>query len=167
MKQHNRITAILMLLLSAMCFITAKSIAQPFIGMNLTQKGIGANMGFLFNNIEVTANYKSLRSRNDVPKVSSLSAGYRYLLTQKEIYNWSVTPSIGIGNYRLKDFTAYNADPTGKTGVTQISECYPIVGVNLSRDNWIGQGFVSADYCNKIFFYGIGIRTYFYRRLNK
>ena len=146
-----------------LCF--TDSFGQGFIGLNLTQKGIGVNTGFLAGNVEITANYKSLTSRNDVPKVLSLSAGYRYLLTFNEINNWSITPSIGIGNYRLQDFKAYDADITGKTGIKQISEFKPIYGVNFSKDSHIGQGFVSVDYCNKIIFYGIGIRAYFYRKL--
>lgn len=162
--KHVIIKVALIAAMIAMCF--ADSFAQPFAGLNLTNKGIGANMGFLIHNtVEVTANYKSLTNRNDVPKVLSLSAGLRVLLTRNELNNWSVTPSIGVGNYRLKDFSGYYADPTGKTGIKQISQYKPIVGVNLSKDAYMGQMFLSIDYCNKITFYGAGIRFYLYRRL--
>ena len=157
---------LLIIILAALVFTSCRVFAQPFLGFNANNRGVGVHAGFLFNNIEVTGNYKSFSRRNDVPKVLSLSAGYRVLLTQKEMDNWSVTPSIGVGNYRLKDFTAYDADPTGITGIKQISKYKPVYGVNLSRDSYLGQGFVSVDYCNKAMFYGIGIRGYlFYRKL--
>lgn len=157
------ITVVIILGIILLCF--TDSFSQPFVGLNLTQKGIGVNTGFLINNVEITANYKPLTNKQDVPKVLSLSAGYRCLLTFNEINNWSITPSVGVGNYRVKDFRDYDADPTGKTGIKQISKYEPIYGINLSKDSWIGQGFVSVDYCNKIVFYGIGIRAYFYRKL--
>lgn len=147
-----------------MCFAD-NVFAQPFLGMNLSNRGIGVNTGFLINNVEITANYKPLTNKQDVPKVLSLSAGYRCLLTFNELNNWSITPSVGIGNYRIKDFKSYDADVTGKTGIKQVSEFKPIYGVNFSKDSYIGQAFVSVDYCNKIVFYGIGIRAYFYRKL--
>lgn len=160
MKRSAIIQTITLLLISINC------ISQPFAGDNFTQRGIGLNTGFLFDNtIEVTANFKTFRNGNEEPKIISLSAGYKYLFTRNELNNWSVTPSIGFANYRVKDFKAYDADPTGKTGIMQINEGHPIIGINFSKDIFMGQLFLSADYCNKLMYYGTGIRFYFYRKL--
>ena len=164
MKKETKQIIGVVLLAIAICFADSCN-AQPFLGLNLTQKGIGVNAGYLIDNIEITANYKPLTNKQDVPKVLSLSAGYRCLLTFNELNNWSITPSVGIGNYRIKDFKDYDADVTGKAGIKQVSEFKPIYGVNFSKDSYIGQAFLSVDYCNKVVFYGIGIRAYFYRKL--
>ena len=141
-----------------------KAFAQPFIGMQLTNKGIGVQTGFLVGNIEITLAYKPISNQENKPKIASLSACYRILVTRNELNNFSVTPSIGIGNYRVKDFTGYDADPTGKTGILQINTNTPVYGLNLAKDMYKGQIFVSADYC-KGFYYGVGIRCYFYRKI--
>ena len=154
------------IIIAALLFCFADSVfAQPFIGVQALNKGIGVQTGFLVGNIELTASYKPLTTRNDVAKVSSLTAGYRLLITKNEINNYSILPSVGIGNYRLKDFTAYDADPTGKTGIKQNSKIKPIIGINFCKDANKGQMFISLDFCNKVTYYGVGIRAYFYRIL--
>lgn len=148
--------------LIACTLIIAASYCQPFAGLGLTNKGVNFQAGALISGIEITAAAKRPYSRNDIPLIYSLSVGKQILLTDNQEDNYSITPSIGYANYRIKDFTAYDKDPTGATGPVQISTFTPIYGLELGKDSYMGRVFISANYCKGLYF-GMGIKIFPYR----
>jgi len=140
----------LVIFMSTMLFM-ARSFAQPFLGLGVTNKGANIQAGVWVNDLELSAGYKVPLVHNDIPSIASILAGYRigkYLI-----------PSIGVANYRVKDYTEYNADPTGKSAIIQISEIHPLVGLELGLNSYCGRVFAQANYC-KGFYFGIGIKMF-------
>jgi len=125
--------------------------AQPFLGLGATNKGINIQAGAWIEDVEISAAYKIPVIKNDIASIASLSAGYRV--------GKHLIPSIGIANYRVKDFTEYNADPTGKSAIVQISEVHPIYGLEAGYNSYCGRVFAQANYC-KGFYFGVGIKMF-------
>ncbi len=153
MKAIITITAIL---------ISLTAMSQPFLGLQVNNKGGTVQLGALIETVEITASYKTPFSREDVAKVASLSIGKVVFLTKNDEDNYSISLHAGYANYRIKDFAAYDADGTGKTGITQINEYRPVFGVEAGKDIYLGRVFISANYC-KGMWYGVGIKMFPYR----
>ena len=161
--------SIIVMLLILICLfaesIFDKLFAQPSIGMKMLNTGIGADIGFLFDNkIDLQLATSPITGNNEAQRVTTITAGYRVLLTNNELNNYSITPSVGYGLYRTKDYTDYNNDPLGKGAVKQINLNYPAMNINFAKDIHKGQIYLQANYC-KFFYYGAGFRVYFYRKL--
>ena len=158
MKKENVIVILI-------CLFTGKLFAQPSIGMKLLNNGVGMDIGFLIDNkVDVQLSTMGMTGNNEAAKVTTITAGYRVLLSRNELNNYSVTPSVGYGLYRTKDFTGYNNDPSGKTGPKQINLNYPALSINVAKDIHKGQIYLQANYCKSLY-YGVGFRVYFYRKL--
>ncbi len=163
--KHTIVVVILLLLCVFGDAIINKLFAQPSLGMKLLNNGVGMDVGFLIDNkVDVQLSTMGITGNNEKAKVTTLTAGYRVLLSRNELNNYSVTPSVGYGLYRVKDFTGYNNDPTGKTGIRQTNTNYPAASLYIAKDIHIGQIYLQTNYC-KILTYGVGFRVYFYRKL--
>jgi hypothetical protein len=151
---------LLPLLTVIICLSTAiAAVAQPFLGLALNDKGGTVQLGVLANGIDITAAYKTPFTKNDVAKIASLSIGKQLLLSHKEEDNYTITASFGFANYRVKDFTKYDA---GSDDITQVNELHPMYGLEVGKDSYMGRVFISASYC-KGMTYGIGIKMFPYR----
>jgi len=138
--------------------ITAQS--QPFFGLSAGNGGITYQAGALAESIEITAAYKMPLSKNDRPSVLSISVGKQILLTNNESDNYSITPTIGFANYRVKDFTKYDQ---GSDEIIQVSEFKPVFGLEVGKDSHMGRVFISANYC-KVAWFSIGIKVFTHRK---
>jgi len=147
------------LFVTALLLISITTPAQPFIGLQLFNQGAGIQLGYLVNKIEFTAAYKTPITRNDIPAFASLSIGKQILLSNAPADNFSITPSIGIANYRVQDFTKYNADPLGLAAIEQVSKIMPMYSIELGKDSYLGRYFISAGYCGAMY-YGIGLKIF-------
>jgi hypothetical protein len=142
--------------------ISLSAISQPYIGLQAGNKGVAAEFGFLANKIEIAVAAKTPLSNTDVPTLLSITVGKQFLLTQKEEDNYSFTTSIGFANYRVSDFTAYNADPTGQAGIVKISAIKPFYGMELGKDAYLGRVYIKAQYCGGAY-YSLGMKMFFNR----
>jgi len=154
MKTIITITAIL---------ISFTAMSQPFLGLQVNDKGGMVQLGALIETIEITASYKTPFTREDVAKVASLTIGKLIYLSGNDKDNYSISLHAGYANYRVKDFKAYDADKTGVTGITQVNEYQPVFAIEAGKDSYLGRVFVSAHYC-KGFWYGLGIKMFPYRK---
>ena len=153
----------LIIVMILLCF--ADTFAQPSIGMKLLNNGVGMDIGFLIDNkVDVQLSTMGITGNNEKAKVTTLTAGYRVLLSRNELNNYSITPSLGYGLYRIKDYTDYNNDPEGKAAVKRINLNYPALNINVAKDIHKGQIYIQANYL-KVLTYGVGFRVYFYRKL--
>ena len=116
-----------------------------------TNQGSGFGVGVLASNIEVQAGFNMPLRKTNVPHIMYVRGGY-----QIDLNDFSVTPSIGIADYKVKDFSDW--DKGGS--VISINKTLPIFSVEAGKDMNIGRLFISANYCQNIFF-GIGIKGFF------
>jgi len=142
--------------------ISTSAIAQPYIGLSVHNSGVGAQLGILAESIDVALAIKAPLTKVDVPTIVSLTVGKQFLLTQREEDNYSFTISAGAAFTSVKDFTAYNADPTGQTGIATVTSTSIIYGLQVGKDAYLGRVFISANYC-KGMYYGLGMRIFFNR----
>ena len=159
---NSKKTTILIILLALLICLADNLFSQPYIGLGLTNKGMLTQVGVLTDKIEVTGTWKLPFSQNDVATIIGLQFGTGFALGHKEKDNFFITPSVGFANYRIKDFTAYNADPTGRTGIVQISEFKSFLSLELDKDMARGRFFISASFCKTAYF-GFGIKIFPYR----
>ena len=157
-KRSVKVPAIIITLL----LVSINCISQPFLGLSVNNKGMGIQFGALSNSMEFKASYKVPFIRRDVASIASFTIGKMLLLSKQEEDNYAIIPEIGIANYRIKDFTAYDADQTGHSPIVQVSEFKPIYGISVTKDSYLGQSFVSANYCSGMY-YSIGMKLFFYR----
>lgn len=131
--------------------ISTKLSAQPFIGVGITSKGPEFNLGFMQSQIEVKFNYRQPWQKTAIPTITSLQVG-------KMIGNvFSVTPSVGIGYCRYKDFSGY-VDP--KWIINEVKEWKPIYSVEGAWDKGAGRIYIGANYAKELYL-SAGIRFYF------
>lgn len=147
----------------ALLLISINCISQPFLGLSVNNKGAGFQLGCVSNNLELKAAYKVPFMQRDVPTISSFSIGKIFFISNKESDNYAIIPEIGCGYYRVKDFSGYDADPTGKTPIVQITGFKPVYGLSLTKDAYLGQLFISANHAAGGFYYSVGMKFFFYR----
>ncbi len=142
--KNNHIAITIAMILAALLLCFADTIAQdkavPFFSLGGSNKGAIIQAGAFYERIEVNAQFKPTLSSNVNNNVLSASIGYKVL-------DW-FTPSIGAGYYYRTDFTAYDNDPTGKTGFTKVSGISPIYGLEIRHTWW----FVGISHCNQTFY---------------
>ncbi len=155
----KRFIVVVSLALSMIIFLILKGHSQPNLGLFATNKGVGASIGLVAGNIALNASYKAPLFNRDVPTIANLAIGYQRNITNNDADNFTVTPFLGIGNYRVKDFTAYDADPTGKTAIVSINQYKPYYAIEIAKDWYLGRLFVSANYCGG-FYAGIGMKFF-------
>lgn len=139
------ITAILILM-------ATKSIAQPYIGLNVSTHGVGAETGFITaKGLQMALGGSVPLIKSDVPRILYLTAGQKI-----NVGEYNVTPSAGIGYYSVKDFSEY--DKGGS--VITLSGYKPFYNLELGRDWYKGRLFVFSNYGYK-FSAGVGIKVLF------
>jgi hypothetical protein len=154
-KMHGIVIALLL--------VSINVFSQPFLGLSLNNKGMGVQLGCVSNSLEFKAAYKVPFMRRDVPAIASFTIGKMLLLSNKEEDNYAIIPEIGYGYYRVKDFTAYDADPTGKTPIMQVDGFKPVYGLSITKDAYLGQSFISATHAAGGLYYSIGMKFFLYR----
>jgi hypothetical protein len=159
--KKKTITILLVLLALLLCFAD-NLFSQPYLGLGVSNKGILTQVGVLADKIEIIGTWKLPFSQNDVATILGLQVGTGFALGHKEKDNFFITPAVGFANYRIKDFADYNADPTGRTGIVQISEFRSFLSIELDKDMARGRLFISANYCKDAYF-GFGIKIFPYR----
>lgn len=150
-----------LLFISAL-LISISTLSQPFISLGATNRGIEFQFGILAAPIEFTIIKLQSLLKNNAPSVLSVSLGKQFLLTRNEQDNYSVTPAIGIAQYKVKDYGPYNADPLGNTEPLIIADLKAYYRIELGKDSYMGRVFISATYC-KGMIYGIGLKMFPYR----
>lgn len=149
------------LCLATTMLITLNSInAQVYMGTDINNKGVGANLGFLGDHLDINTGINIPLSRTDVATIAHFTTGYMINLTHKDEDNFTITPSIGMGSYHIKDYTAYNLDP--HQGPTKISEILPYYSLELGKDAYMGRISLKLSYCKEVIA-GISMRIFFAR----
>ncbi len=149
----KKILTIAIALLCLNAFISA----QPYVSISANTKGFGMSAGYLSaSNLDLSIGYDVPFRKADVPSIFYAKTGYQILLSNYDENNFSLTPSLGIANYKVKDFSHW--DNEGGS-VKDINEIKPIYGLELAKDWNAGRLFISANYCGNV--YGsIGIRAF-------
>lgn len=131
--------------------------SQSFIGMQGTNKGVDVQLGYLSESggAIISAGYKVPLIKANTPSVINLSVGKEWLITNNEENNYSLSSLVGIGSYKVKDFTEY--DKGGQ--IIYINKVLPVYTLELGKDIYKGRLFVSGNYCNS-FYYGLGIKAF-------
>jgi len=158
MKKETKQT-IAIVLMAISLFLADNVFSQPFLSMGAGDKGIQFQLGVLNEGTEITFSYKTPMTKNDVAKIASLSFGKQILLSNREEDNYSLTPSIGMANYRVKDFSKYDA---GEDNIIQVSQFKPVYSIELGKDAYMGRMFISASYCRNPYFV-VGFKVFPYR----
>ena len=128
---------------------------------------------------ESTLSYKFSMSHVDKPSILSITVGKQILITDYDDDNFSITPTIGYGYLRWKDFSKYDAAtyPTGPppnlaTGaplpisnkeIIEMTEFKPVFGFEIAKDSYMGRVGLNANWC-KEYYFGINLRVFPYRR---
>ena len=142
-----------------MCLTT---FAQPFITIGLSNKGFTPQLGIHSNGVIFTLATKLPLTHTDVPVIHSFTIGKEFLLSHADEDNYTIGLHAGPALYRVKDFTKYDADPTGLTPIVQVSRFKMMFSVELGKDSYMGRWFIYANYCGAPFF-GAGVKAFFYR----
>lgn len=146
--KRKLITIALILLCIALlfsCKVLSQDKIAPFFSLGGSDKGVIIQAGAFYERVEMNVQFKPTVSSLTNNSVVSASIGYKVL-------DW-FTPSIGAGYFYRTDFTAYENDPTGKTGFTKVSGIAPIYSLEIRHTWW----FVGVSHCNETF-YSIGIK---------
>ena len=163
MKKETIQTIAMILLCLLLMFadsIMNKLFAQVFIGPGISNKGMVMQMGVLSNKTEISASYVVPFTKATNARIISLQVGQKFNLTKWDSDNYSLMPYFGYGFLRWKDFAAYENDPSGKTGIYNMREFKPIVGIQIGKFSHAGEVIAFTQYCNT-FYYGIGLKCYF------
>lgn len=152
--KHAAITIAMILAALLLCFADSfgQNKAIPFFSLGGSDKGVIIQAGAFYKQVEANVQFKPVVSTLTNNSVVSASIGYKVL-------DW-FTPSIGAGYYYRTDFTAYENDPTGKTGFTKVSGIAPLYSLEIRHTWW----FVGVSHCNETF-YSIGIK--FHRKFKE
>lgn len=138
-----------LLLIYVLLFISINTFSQPFIGLQVSNKGVGAQIGVKIQHDYLLIAIKSPLYNNEVPVIKSFSYGHEFLLSNYEDDNYSVTPFIGIAQYKLKQID----------DIPEYKRIVPIYTLELAKKYYAGQVFVSGTYCKSTYF-SIGIRIF-------
>lgn len=151
------ITFIVIAITILLCFAD-NLFSQSFIGFYAGNKGLNLQGGAIVSNIEIKGSYQ--QGIKPYANIGTVQVGYQILVTDYEQDNYSVTPSIGYGYFKVKDFSQY--DKTGS--IINKEGGRPVYGIEVGLDKFLGRYFISGNYCNGLYF-GIGIKAFF--RYNK
>lgn len=161
MKKSTFQTIVIIIAALLLCFAD-NLFSQPFLGLSMTNKGPSIQLGAMSDKTEISASYRPPMVRNDVYNVLSFQVGRQILITKKEQDNYSLTPSIGYGYLRKKDFTKYDMDRLGHTPIENVELFAPVYSLEFGKDAYLGRAFLSASYCKELYF-SIGIKMFTHR----
>jgi len=163
MKKETKQT-IMMLLIVLFCLfadsIWKKVFGQVFAATGISNKGMVMQMGAMVDKTEISASYTIPFTSNTNAKIVALQVGQKFDITKWDEDNYSVMPYFGYGYLRWQDFTAYDADVTGKSAIVNVQEFKPVYGFQFGKDSHAGNVYIFGQYCNGLY-YGIGLKCYF------
>ena len=154
MKKSN-IQTIVIIILCLLCCLADNLFSQPYFGLGLGNKGMNYQLGIRDESLDLKFDYKMPMTRNDVAKVLSFQIGKQLLLTHNESDNLSLTPSIGYGWRKWKDFTEW--DKGGE--VIPMSDFKPVYQVEIMKQWYYGGLSVNYSYCGSNYF-SIGFKFF-------
>ena len=134
------------------------SLNAQYIGVGISNKGACFYAGIVSEGIEVGIAHKVPLFSQETPTITSLQVGRAILLTNYDEDNYSITPSVGIAHYKVKDFKDF--DNGGD--IIEIAEVKPLFNLELSKDAYMGRMFLSATFCKTVY-YSIGMKVFFNR----
>ena len=139
---------ILLLLIIALASLQLN--AQIYISGMVTNKlGPSASIGYLSpSNFEIKTGFDSPFRNTDIAKVYYVGAGYMVNLSANEKDNYSVTPTIGIGQYKISQYEMATVDVLK-----------PYANIEFGKDKNLGRFYISATYCGNLYA-GIGMRAF-------
>ena len=145
----------LLLIISLPCF------GQPYILMGGTNNGVQLGIGTLSDKIDIQVRYQLPLFDLEAPKILSFNVGRMINLTTNEEDNLSITPSVGYGYFRSKDFTHYN-NPEEHEKIINGETFKPIYGIELGKDWFMGRACITYYYSDRNYIGGT-IRYFFSR----
>ncbi len=168
-------------LLAIFLILRSVTFPQPFLKFAATNKGLECSIGAISGDggFESTLSYKFSMTRVDKPQIVSITIGKQILLTHEEEDNYSITPVVGYGYLRWKDFSLYDAAIPSNTGsaaggplpevynegIMSMREGRPVFGLELGKDSYMGRVGLTANWC-KDFYFGVNLRIFPYRIRN-
>jgi hypothetical protein len=136
------------LLTSILIILATQAYCQPSLGIQYTTKGAGLDGGYKINNTQVSVGYNVPITKNTIPNYTYLNIGQSFNVTNNDVWNTSITPSVGIAHYHV--MAAHE----------QIKDGFkPIYQLEIGRDCELGRFFISGGY-STIAWAGIGMRFY-------
>ena len=98
--------------------VNSVTFSQPYIKLAATNKGLECSIGAISGDggLETILSYKFSVTRVDKPSSVSITIGKQILLTYEAEDNYSITPVIGYGYLKWKDFSLYDDTTPSNTG---------------------------------------------------
>lgn len=128
--------------------------AQAFVGLEAGNKGMGFNIGYSGEALEIKAGNNMSLYRSETPALFYAQLAYKIKITNNEADNWSLAPGIGYSFQTYEDFTVYNRGGE----ILRITSFKPKYSLELGKDKHLGRIYVAANYAG-YWFYNIGIRA--------
>jgi hypothetical protein len=143
--------------------IATQAQLHPNLGIQLNNSGVEMLLGVKhlkhLEQVDIQFNYNHPigNDENLRPRITSLTAGYELLLTNKsdygQFYNFTFTPSIGLANVNTIVFNEEESD------ILDIkNRIKPIYKVEIGKDSYCGRFILTASYVDRRTFFGGGIR---------
>lgn len=153
--------------LIGMLIIHCAVFAQGYMGVSIINKGFGATAGVVTGSTDIAFNVQRPFIDLMQPTIFSLSIGKIINLTNEESDNYSITPSFGVADSKVKrvvvagqmnkDYNKCMSYETLET-VRKFSAYYSL---ELGKDAYLGRVFIKGTYTDTRLFYGLGMRIFF------
>ena len=142
----------LLLIISLPCF------GQPYLLMGGTNNGVQLGIGTLSDKVDIQVRYQLQLFNLEAPKILSFTVGRQINLTNNEEDNLSITPSVGYGYFRSKDFSQYDTHDK----IINSESFKPMFGVEVGKDWFMGRACITYSYSDRNYIGGT-IRYFFSR----
>jgi hypothetical protein len=140
--------------------ITLPCVAQPYVALGLQNKGFNMSSGIVSpEGVDIGVQFKTPLSMADQASILSMTIGKQINFNEEED-GYSITPQIGGGWLRVKDFTLYDKDPV--LPVIQRSYIRPVYGIELNKDSYMGRMSLVVKYIDKVY-YGVTMKVFLWR----
>jgi len=160
--KKSTIQTIAIIILCLLCCLADNLFSQPYLGLSMTNKGPSIQLGAMADKVEISASYRHPMTRNDVFSVLSFQIGRQILITRKDEGNYILTPSIGYGYLRRKDFTEYDLNRLADAPIENVEVFAPVYSLEFGKDAYLGRAFISATYSKELYF-SIGMKMFTHR----
>ena len=147
--------------------------SQGYFGLSVINKGLGATAGVLIGesqraDIAFNVTMPILEVTN--PTVYSLSVGFLFNLSNYEMDNYTITPSVGLANSTYKEIVlkgTYSQDydrVLSYDSFKKISKINSYFSVELGKDAYLGRAFIKGTYTDRLY-YGLGMRIFLNKKI--